>query len=123
MAQDLGPCASKGPSAPPGGGRAAVDEYGKLKPLPAYIKKAAQRKSAALEESTVCGTHRDTVYQATARKRLAEAKAMANSMFHGASLTRLPESWAKKAKNGILMPECSITPADAISSTIHTGNR
>ena len=37
--------------------------------------------------------------------------AIAASMFFGASSTRLPESWAKNEKNGILMPEWSRTPA------------
>ncbi len=45
---------------------------------------------------------------------------IAASMFFGGSLARMPESWAKKAKNGILMPACSSTPADAKSMKSHT---
>ena len=39
------------------------------------------------------------------------AMVMAMSMFLGGSLTRIPESCAKNAKYGILMPACSSTPA------------
>ena len=48
-----------------------------------------------------------------------EAMPMARSMFQGASLVRIPESWAKKEKKGILIPACSTTPADANSNRIH----
>ena len=51
---------------------------------------------------------------------LQDAYPMASNIFHGASLGRLPESWEKNAKKGILMPECSITPAEATSNTIQT---
>ena len=37
-------------------------------------------------------------------------------MFKGASLGLWPDSWAKKAKNGILIPEWCNTPADANKS-------
>ena len=46
----------------------------------------------------------------------AAAMPMATSMFLGGSFVRMPESWAKKAKYGILMPACSSTPAEAKSS-------
>ena len=42
---------------------------------------------------------------------------MARRMLSGASAQRLPESWAKKAKNGILIPEWWKTPAEANNST------
>ena len=45
------------------------------------------------------------------------AMAMAASMLPGASLARMPLSWAKKAKKGILMPEWWNTPAEAKSRT------
>ena len=38
---------------------------------------------------------------------------IAKSMWGGASAGRLPLSWAKKVKNGILMPEWESTPAEA----------
>ena len=43
---------------------------------------------------------------------------IAISMLSGASLQRMPESCPKKAKYGILIPECSITPAEATSRPI-----
>ena len=45
---------------------------------------------------------------------------IARSMLNGASFTRLPLSWPKKAKYGILMPECSSTPAEANISISQT---
>ncbi len=38
---------------------------------------------------------------------------MARSMGSGGSLALIPESWLKKAKNGILIPEWRKTPAEA----------
>src|SRR3990167_2483548 len=49
-----------------------------------------------------------------------DATPMVSSMLNGASLTRLPLSWPKKAKYGILMPECSSTPAEANISISQT---
>ena len=45
---------------------------------------------------------------------------MAISMLVGASAHRLPLSWAKKAKKGILMPEWWNTPAEANNNTSQT---
>ena len=45
---------------------------------------------------------------------------IAINMWVGASLGRLPLSWAKNAKNGILMPEWLNTPAEANTRAIHT---
>ena len=51
--------------------------------------------------------------RSVARMLITAMTAMAKSMWPGASLTRLPESWAKKAKYGILIPEWWKTPAEA----------
>jgi len=50
----------------------------------------------------------------------AAAMPIATSMLRGASLQRSPESCAKKAKNGILMPAWWNTPAEANNSTSQT---
>ncbi len=42
-----------------------------------------------------------------------DAIPIARSIFKGASLQRILESWAKKVKKGILIPEWYITPAEA----------
>src|SRR3546814_1579639 len=50
----------------------------------------------------------------------AAASTMAISMLVGASAGRLPESWAKNAANGTLIPMYCSAPAEANRSEEHT---